>query len=118
MFYSPFSFFKGCFDALKGKLLSQSPSIIGVMVTVTVIEVQRFKYYLCGNLYIYASYITMSLDYTQFSFVFYRQKSAHPENKIGSINYSKTDNNPEKSIVSGVQPLSCIANRFKIVFSI
>lgn len=30
---------KGCYDALKEKLLSQSPSIIGVMVTVIVIEV-------------------------------------------------------------------------------
>eukprot|EP00105_Crassostrea_gigas_P017339 XP_011435081.1 PREDICTED: tetraspanin-4-like [Crassostrea gigas] len=30
---------KGCYDALKEKLLSQSPSIIGVMVTAIVIEV-------------------------------------------------------------------------------
>lgn len=40
---------KGCYDALKEKLLSQSPSIIGVMVTVIVIEVLAviFAYWVC-----------------------------------------------------------------------
>lgn len=40
---------KGCYDALKEKLLSQSPSIIGVMVTVIVIEVLAviFAFWVC-----------------------------------------------------------------------